>query len=285
MPVVEDYWSGVLRRLQSEVEVFNELITHAGERGKENELSFARILGGLVPSRYGVGTGLLIDSNDNYSRQTDIVIYNQADEPAILAQTSQVLFPIECTRACLEVKTSVGPDEIKDAGKKRASVAALNSHNPHKPIYALIGYNAKNHPDTLARELRSMGEDTRPDLVCVVNLGFIGGYASIVNATPPDQGNEYVCGVALLQERDDKGQRIEHTRIAPQPKAANLVFKGGVTYPLIKVAKELLFAEPSRALLIFCEALVRILAYQDERPTPAFSHYITPVARDLLLLE
>ena len=284
MPVVEDYWSGVLRRLQSEVDVFNELIVHAGERGRENELSFARILTGLVPSRYGVGTGLLIDANDKYSRQTDIVIYNQADEPAILAQTSQVLFPVESVRACLEVKTSIGTEEIKDAGKKRASVTALNSRNPRKPIYALIGYRATNHANTLTRELRSMKEDNRPDLVCVINQGFIGGYTSIVNVTPPDQADGYICGVALLQERNDKGQRIEHTHVVPQPGTTSFVFKE-ISYPVIKAAGQLLVTEPSRALLIFCEALVRILADQDGRPAPAFSHYITPVARDLLLLD
>jgi hypothetical protein len=95
LPVVEDYWSGVLRRLQTEVDVFNQLVNHLPTRGTENELSFIRLLGGLVPRRYGIGTGLLIDAHDKSSNQTDIVIYDQADEPAILAQTSQVLFPIE----------------------------------------------------------------------------------------------------------------------------------------------------------------------------------------------
>jgi hypothetical protein len=282
VPVVEDYWSGVLRRLQSEVDVFNELILHAGERGRENELSFARILAGLIPSRYGVGTGLLIDSEDRYSRQTDIVIYNQADEPAILAQTSQVLFPVECTRACLEVKTSIGTEEIKDAGKKRASVAALNSRNPRKPIYALVGYKARSHAGSLVRELRSMKEDHRPDLMCVINLGFIGGYANIV--IPSGQPGEYICGTTLLQERNDKGQRIEHTRVMPKPRTTSFTSKD-TSYPVIKVGSDLLVAEPSRALLVFCEALVRTLAEQEGRSTPAFSHYITSVARDLLLLD
>lgn len=282
MPVVEDYWSGVLRRLQSEVDVFNELILHAGERGRENELSFARILTGLVPSRYGVGTGLLIDSEDKYSKQTDIVIYNQVDEPAILAQTSQVLFPVECTCACIEVKTSVGTDEIRDAGKKRASVAALNSHNGHKPIYALVAYRATSHAEVLARQLASMEEDERPDLVCIINLGFIGGYADII--APSGLPGTYACGVALLQERDDKDQRIEHTHILAEPGKKTFTFKD-VSYPVIKIGKRIVVAEPSRALLVFCEALIRMLADQDGRPVPAFSHYVTSVARDLFLLD
>jgi hypothetical protein len=264
------------------VDVFNELILHAGERGRENELSFARILTSLVPSRYGVGTGLLIDSEDSYSKQTDIVIYNQADEPALLAQTSQVLFPVECTRACIEVKTRVGAEEIKDAGKKRASVARLKSRNPRKPIYALVGYRATAYAETIASQLLNMNEDERPDLVCIINLGFIGGYADIV--TPSGEPGKYTCGVALLQKRNDKDQRLENTHHQSEPGSKSYAFRG-VSHPVVKVGKDLLIAEPSRALLVFCEALVRVLAHQENKPVPAFSHYITSVARDLLLLD
>lgn len=175
-------------------------------------------------------------------------------------------------------------DEIKDAGKKRASVSGLNSRSPRKPIYALVGYSASILPGTLARELCSMKHDDRPDLVCIVNLGFIAGNAPILNAMPSEQSAEYVCGVALLQQRDDNGQRIENTHITPEPGTRNFIFKD-VPYPVTKVNREFFVAEPSRALLIFCEALVRVLAEQDGRPTPAFSNYVTAVARDLFLLE
>jgi hypothetical protein len=175
-------------------------------------------------------------------------------------------------------------DEIKDAGKKRASVTGLNSRSLRKPIYALVGYSASILPDTLARELCGMKHDDRPDLVCIVNLGFIAGNALILNAALSEQSAGYICGVALLQQRDDNGQRIENAYITPEPGARNFIFKD-VSYPVTKVSRALFVAEPSRALLIFCEALVRVLAEQDGRPTPAFSYYVTAVARDLFLLE
>lgn len=37
MPIVEQYWTGVLQRLDAEVAVFSKLVTHEGERGRENE--------------------------------------------------------------------------------------------------------------------------------------------------------------------------------------------------------------------------------------------------------
>src|SRR5437879_9254003 len=99
MSIVEQYWTGVLRRLQAEVENFNRLIEHQGEKGRENESSLARILERLVPTRYGIGSGLLFDAGGKQSRQMDIVVHEQGDEPALLAQTNQVLFPVANVRA------------------------------------------------------------------------------------------------------------------------------------------------------------------------------------------
>jgi hypothetical protein len=281
VPVVEDYWSGVLRRLQAEVDVFNELITHAGERGRENELSFARLLAGLVPRRYGIGSGLLIDSKDHYSQQTDIVIYDHADEPAILAQTSQVLFPIENVRACIEVKTRVGAEEVQDCAKKVGSMAELESLQPNTPLYALIGYRATSNPPAITKQLLNLPAEQRPNLVCVIDIGFVAGDAKTLRLEP--SSTDYVGGVTALHTRNDKGERVAGTYLQPEKGKTSHLFRG-VTYPAVKVGADLVVAEPSRALLAFCEALVRNLALRDGREVPAISHYVTSVARDLLLL-
>src|SRR5690606_22020378 len=99
-------------RLQAEVEGFNNIIEHQGEKGRENELSLSRMIERLAPTRYGVGTGLAFDSGGTQSRQTDVVIYDAIDEPAIFAQTNQVLFPIENVRAFVEVKTTMNKDAM-----------------------------------------------------------------------------------------------------------------------------------------------------------------------------
>ena len=74
MSIVEQYWGGVLQRLEAEVNVFAQLVAHEGEKGRENEAVMARILEALVPQRYGIGSGLLIDTMNNYGNQTDIVV-------------------------------------------------------------------------------------------------------------------------------------------------------------------------------------------------------------------
>jgi hypothetical protein len=122
--IVEQYWGGVLQRLEAEVNVFAQLVAHEGEKGRENEAVMARILEALVPQRYGIGSGLLIDTKNNYGNQTDIVVYDQSDEPAVLAQTTQLLFPMESVLACIEVKTTLRDGDVKDCLKKAKNMRA-----------------------------------------------------------------------------------------------------------------------------------------------------------------
>jgi len=83
--VVEQYWSGVATRLQAEVEVFNRLIGHAGEQGRQKEVALVSILERLLPRRVGLGSGLLIDSTGGRSKQSDAVLFDDGDQPKILA--------------------------------------------------------------------------------------------------------------------------------------------------------------------------------------------------------
>ena len=130
MPVVEEYWAGVVRRLQAEVDVFARLVQHHGEQGRENEAALARILEAFVPRRLGVGTGMVIDRFDRYARQADIVLFEQVDEPAVLAQTTQLIYPVESVRASIEVKTRLRSDDIRDCLRKRASLQELQKSQP-----------------------------------------------------------------------------------------------------------------------------------------------------------
>jgi hypothetical protein len=202
--VVEEYWSGVLNRLQAEVESFNQIIAHLGEKGRENELSLARVLERLIPTRYAVGSGLLIDADGHSSRQLDIIIYDQADEPAIFGQTTQVLYPVENVRACIEVKTTANKTEIQDAGKKCKSVRSLKSRTNRWPVIALAAYSASQMAETLATHLLELDASSeRPEIACVIELGFLAAPARLLATSEGDGSDAYVAGITPLQVVED----------------------------------------------------------------------------------
>ncbi|PLV48013.1 hypothetical protein X011_17725 [Mycobacterium tuberculosis variant microti OV254] len=286
--LISQYWNGVLRRLQAEVEGFNSLISHQGEKGRENELSLARVLSNLIPGRYGVGSGLIFDTEGNESSQTDIVLFDAIDEPAILAQTNQILFPIENVRGAIEVKTSVGKDEIEDIGEKVASVRALVSRVGPAPLYTAVGYRVTQSIATIVKHLKSLKTDdgdNRPDIFLVLDPGIIGIRASIASKLGWEVAeSDYLIGVAPLQRRDGGVPLVGEYEPAPAGDAPTVVH-GGNLFSIHSASDIEFLADSARALLLFSEALVTTLATTDGHRPPGFHYYITPEMRDLLIVS
>lgn len=277
MPIVSEYWAGVLQRLQAEVSVFAALVAHEGERGRENEAVLARILDGFVPLRYGIGSGLLVDTEDHYSRQTDIVLFDQSDEPRLFAQTTQLLFPIESVLASIEIKTTLRGGDIEDCFAKAKDMRELVTARRHPngashPLFVVLAYRAGQEPATIMRKLLAADPEQRPDLLCVVEQGILAGTSDAINAGGVE---DYNAGTALL--RDTSGNYID---IEPSDPNALGVFDGR-QYPIVKYDDRLVLSDPARGLLLFVEALVRLVAIQQARPIPVISHYVQDAMREL----
>jgi hypothetical protein len=289
MNLVSQYWRGVLRRLQAELEDFNRIIGHMGEMGRENEQSLARILENLVPARYGIGSGLIFDADGNDSKQTDIVIFNAVDEPAVMAQTNQVLFPIENVLAAIEIKTTVDGEEVTDIGEKVASLRALSPRTGKHPLYAAVAYKSSQHLETIAKHINNLKTeetDLRPDIFLVVEPAMIGLSAHIATElgwTLPDSA-DYLVGVAALQQQQENGKpQIGLYATADSPGAT--IMHEGNSLKAYSAGSTSYVAESSRALLLFCEALLTTLATIDGRDKPGFHHYISEEMRDLLPIK
>ncbi|MEV7316426.1 DUF6602 domain-containing protein [Streptomyces microflavus] len=276
MNIVEQYWSSAVTRLQSEVEGFNKLIGHAGEQGRENELSLARLLENLIPRRLGIGSGVVIDCENRRSKQTDIIIYDLSDQPTLMAQSTQVIFPIEVVHAVIEVKTTLNAAEVVDCGKKKESIDALKpSGNQKSPHFSVLAYEAWAAPSTVATHLRDVPNTSQPDGICILNPGLLGG-ATAAN---------FNFGLVPLHERGDDGARREASWISREraPLDAS-VMEFGSRYPVTRVDRKYVAGEPGRALLLFCDNLLQALASRGAIPAPALSNYLTDAARELLPL-
>lgn len=277
MSALEQYWSGVLQRLRAEVDVFAQLVGHMGERGRLNELALARLLESFVPDRVGVGTGLLIDSDDRQSQQTDVVLYDQGDQPAVMAQTTQVLFPVEVALACVEVKTHLASDGVDDCLVKAKSLSELEpvAEIPGIPPFAVLAYNAGLTPSGFVESFER-DIDHRPDLLCVLEIGLVAGGPGVL----AEDQDEWQAGLALAQvdnsnggwdllEVDTSNEHVEH-----EGRQASVVEHEGRCY----------VADPGRALLLFAEALARNVAVRSNSRSPAMSHYLTDRTRSLVSL-
>ncbi len=280
MGIIDEYWTGVLQRLQAEVSVFNRLISHKGERGRENEQALARVLAGLIPRRFIVGTGLLFDRGGQQSKQMDIVVYDVIDTPTTLAQTTQLLFPVEEIACCIEVKTTVNAKAVQDSGEKKASILALDrADGTPQPFFALFGFESNASPNALSQRLNGLPPEQRPDLVCVLDPGFIAGFGSVLH--PAGDGGEYRSGVTLLHDVRD-GIRLPGAYLDAQETIKSWEERDGVVYPIVDFQHRRVLSDPSRALLLFCEALLRGITAQEGRRHPVLSHYLTEDYREIV---
>lgn len=281
--IIEEYWSGVTRRLQIEINVLNSLVEHNGEKGRANEISLAQLLTSLLPSSLGVGTGVIFDRNGQRSAQTDIILFDEAKQPQLLAQTSQLLFPIETAVMAIEVKTTVDTDAIADFGSKKAKLNALQDsrESSAQPLFALFGFSVRGATASIAAAIANLPEAERPDLTCVISPGLMGSATSTVpyvpelvplHKTDPDTKKKLSKQWRELAARTEGGPQVEMSQVIDQ-----------IVYPataLKAYGRQHLLGDPARALLLFCDSLLADLARREITDKSWLENYLPDTIRE-----
>jgi len=124
-------------------------VTHSGTLGEAWEDAWIELLKKYLPIRYKVAKAFVVDHLGKTTEQLDCLIYDAHFTPALYGKDKHQYIPAEAVYATFEVKASVTKEDIEYAGKKVASLRALQrtsapltSHlgtNPPKPILPIIG--------------------------------------------------------------------------------------------------------------------------------------------------
>lgn len=110
-------------------------IEHNLEDGKYREFLVKRILSKIVPSKYEITNGFVIDSDNNKSDEMDIIIYDKSYVPPFFDETYTVV-PIEAVIAVIQVKTTLTWDQLTSSIKNLNSIDKLNAKIGGKIISA-----------------------------------------------------------------------------------------------------------------------------------------------------
>ena len=255
--------------------VLARLIAHSGERGREHEVALQRVLEGFLPGWAAVGTGFVVDSADRTSRQTDLLVYDCTDEPAMFAQTTQLLFPVEIVHTTIEVKSRLSREDLRSFPRVKR---ALNRLRPvdlglktGPPPLFLLAYSSSVSIPTIVRWLRETEPSERPDLLLVLNSGLIGG--DNVRLSPGREG-DVPAGVALLQGPTGTDDWIEATGGA----RARQAHEGRMRWT-VRFDDKRYLADSARALLLFLEAILRGVHERTGRRGTVLSAYLDDRAR------
>lgn len=98
---------------------------HPGLKGRFRELLIEKIFRPVIPEHYRFGSGKIMDSRGNESREIDIIIYSKMLLPPILYSERDGIFPIESCFYAFEIKSCLNKTELVASIEKANSIFKL----------------------------------------------------------------------------------------------------------------------------------------------------------------
>jgi hypothetical protein len=105
-PGIELYYEALRLIFSNQSSVFTGVLTHYGERGRNDEEFLRQFLQRVLPNRFSLGTGFVVSSDIDKkpSRQNDIIISDQFWNSPLYSELVAEVYPIETVYAIIEVK-------------------------------------------------------------------------------------------------------------------------------------------------------------------------------------
>ena len=105
------------KSLKSEYDSLTSRIEHTGIKGTIREDKLKEYLKKLLPQKYNITSGCIVDANEKQSKQQDFIIYDNFNSPSFIASEKEQVVPIESVYATVEVKSTLTIDELKKSLK------------------------------------------------------------------------------------------------------------------------------------------------------------------------
>jgi hypothetical protein len=183
--------AGLHDDIEHRLKTARETLAFPVAKGDASENVWRQLLETYLPRRYQVETAHVVDSNDDFSEQIDVVVFDRQYSPLMFHYEGQKVIPAESVYAVFEAKQSINADLVMYAQKKVASVRALyrtslpipsaSGLQPPKVIPHIIGgllaFESDWNPplgEALSDALSRGEVGGRLDLGCVAAHGTFG---------------------------------------------------------------------------------------------------------------
>src|SRR6266581_3662444 len=97
------HYEGLTNRMLSEIETISDRMSHAGEKGRNNELVLREFLERTLAKRYSVSTGKVVSVRGHESGQVDLIVHDRLNTPALIEGRAWRLVPVESVYAVISV--------------------------------------------------------------------------------------------------------------------------------------------------------------------------------------
>lgn len=156
--LLQNLHKGIHQRLEQARESFG----HPGTKGDASEAAWLALLETYLPKRYSATKGHVCDSQDNFSQQIDIIVYDRQYSPLIFELNGEVVVPAESVYAVFEAKQVINATLLAYAQEKIASVRAL--HRTSLPIPTANGIAPARMPSPILGGFLALESEWNPPM-------------------------------------------------------------------------------------------------------------------------
>jgi hypothetical protein len=137
-------------------------VGHATDKGDASERVWLDVLEKYLPARYAVRRAHVVDSQNKFSEQIDIVIHDRQYSPFVFHYEGIAVVPAESVYGVLEAKQTLNAGNVSYAHRKIASVRRL--HRTSLPIPTANGEARAKVPERILGGIVTLASDWKPAL-------------------------------------------------------------------------------------------------------------------------
>ena len=176
------------QRMVAELTGIRGAVDHGGILGDETELAWLDFIARVLPNRYRVANGFVVDADGWRSDQTDVIVFDRQYSPPLFMAGNVQYIPAEAVYAVFEVKQRIDNRNLRLACDKAASVRSLrrtsavipsadgtlDPKSPHRIISGILALSnsySSNFVEVLRGMMAQVHEDRQLDLGCALKDG------------------------------------------------------------------------------------------------------------------
>lgn len=202
---LESIFTGVSKKLAADFDFLSSQLAHRPTSGTAREFAIKEVLRQYLPQKLAVGSGAVISSDGQISKQMDIVIYDALNTPILFSAGDTQIFPVECVYAVIEIKSRLNTQELKKSAEvirsikqmpKKAYIKVGNPAISHSvnlygqefyyfPILGLVfAYNSIKNIGLLRDKLIEIDDDDslmNIDTICILDKALITNWQSDID--------------------------------------------------------------------------------------------------------
>lgn len=177
----------IAKKLKIDFDGITKQIKHNGVKGSAREDLLKDYLRKLLPDKYSISSGIIIDNNQSQSKQQDFIIHDAFNCPSFFKTNSNTILPIESVYATIEIKSTLDYDTLEQSVENIMSVRKLqklpnrniisNEYNNQYPLGFVFAYSSKNSLEQIQKRLFELNKKVdgryQISIICILDKGLI----------------------------------------------------------------------------------------------------------------